>query len=466
AQEVLRRDQAELATLEARLAQGHRRREELEVEVATLQSQLQQDQGALEEAVRLLEEARQEYSDLALRRQALEAERDRLQRALQQARENWQQCQTESHRLALERQSLESRQETLDRTLERNRRLLEQLEERCRQLREGAEQAGAPIPGMEQRLRELLEERLESEQLLNAAREEVQSLDNRLREIEQNRSAVDQRIQECRDRLEQARVAQREVEVEIESLRRQLAKTDFDPAELLAELQRREPAPDEEGLAAAIEAVERRIQRLGPINLAAIEEYRQESERKEYIDAQHADLTEALETLERAIQKIDRETRSRFKETFDRVNSGLQSLFPRLFGGGHAYLELTSDDLLEAGVTVMARPPGKRNSTIHLLSGGEKALTAVAFVFAIFKLNPAPFCIMDEVDAPLDDANVGRLCDIVRAMSDEIQFVIITHNKITMEMAGHLIGVTMQEAGVSRLVAVDMERAMKMAVNA
>ncbi len=465
-QEVLRRRQGELATLEARLTQGRRRREELEAECQALEGQLRQDQAALADAERLLQVARQENSDLALRRQALEAERERLQRALQQARDNWQQCQGESHRLALERQSLESRMETLERALQRNRQLLEQLEARCHQLQEGSEQAAAPIAGMEQQLRELLEQRLQAEQELNSAREAVQALDNRLRESEQARSAIDQRIQERRDLLEQARVAQREVEVAIENLRQQLAGTSLDPQELLAELEQREPRPDEEGLAAEIEAVERRIQRLGAINLAAIEEYRQESERKEYIDAQYADLSEALETLERAIQKIDRETRSRFKETFDRVNSGLQSLFPRLFGGGHAYLELTSDDLLEAGVTVMARPPGKRNSTIHLLSGGEKALTAVAFVFAIFKLNPAPFCIMDEVDAPLDDANVGRLCDIVRAMSDEIQFVIITHNKITMEMANQLIGVTMQEAGVSRLVAVDMDRAMKMAVNA
>ncbi|MGD8637221.1 MAG: chromosome segregation protein SMC, partial [Gammaproteobacteria bacterium] len=206
-----------------------------------------------------------------------------------------------------------------------------------------------------------------------------------------------------------------------------------------------------------------RIQRLGPINLASIDELKEQNERKEYLDSQFEDLTEALTTLENAIRRIDRETRTRFRETFDRVNSGMKEIFPRLFGGGHAYLELTGDDLLDSGVTVMARPPGKRISTIHLLSGGEKALTAVALVFAIFQLNPAPFCMLDEVDAPLDDANVGRFCDIVRDMSDKVQFIIITHNKVTMEMTHQLAGVTMHEPGVSRMVAVDLDEAVQMA---
>jgi len=208
-----------------------------------------------------------------------------------------------------------------------------------------------------------------------------------------------------------------------------------------------------------------RIDRLGAINLAAIDEFREQSERKEYLDAQLADLNEALATLEGAIRKIDKETRTRFRETYDQVDAGFKRLFPKLFGGGHAYLELTGEDLLSAGVTVMARPPGKRNSTIHLLSGGEKALTAVALVFAIFELNPAPFCMLDEVDAPLDDANVGRFCEIVKEMSSQVQFVFITHNKVTMEMARQLTGVTMQEPGVSRLVSVDLDEAVKMAAS-
>ena len=205
------------------------------------------------------------------------------------------------------------------------------------------------------------------------------------------------------------------------------------------------------------------IQRLGAINLASIDVLQEQTERKEYLDAQFAYLTEALDTLEAAIRRIDRETRTRFKETYDKVNDGIKRIFPRLFGGGHAYLELADDDLLSAGVNVMARPPGKRNSTIHLLSGGEKALTAVALVFSIFELNPSPFCMLDEVDAPLDDANVGRFCDIVREMSERVQFIVITHNKTTMEMTRQLAGVTMNEPGVSHLVAVDIDEAVELA---
>jgi chromosome segregation protein len=211
--------------------------------------------------------------------------------------------------------------------------------------------------------------------------------------------------------------------------------------------------------------ITQKIERLGAVNLASIDELKEQSERKEYLDRQFADLTDALATLDEAIRKIDRETRARFKDTFDRVNAGLQEKFPRLFGGGSAYLELVGDDTLSAGVAVMARPPGKRNATINQLSGGEKALTAVALVFSIFELNPAPFCLLDEVDAPLDDNNVGRFCDIVRDMSERVQFIIITHNKTTMELAQQLVGVTMHEPGVSRLVAVDVDEAVRMAAS-
>jgi len=212
-----------------------------------------------------------------------------------------------------------------------------------------------------------------------------------------------------------------------------------------------------------LERVRARITHLGAINLAAIEEYEQQSERKSYLDSQDADLTSALTSLEEAIRKIDRETKSRFKETFDKVNQDLGVLFPKVFGGGSAHLALTHDDLLETGVTIMARPPGKKNSTIHLLSGGEKALTALSLVFAIFRLNPAPFCMLDEVDAPLDDANVDRFCRLVKEMSQSVQFIYISHNKITMELADQLIGVTMHEPGVSRIVAVDIDEAVALA---
>jgi chromosome segregation protein len=210
-------------------------------------------------------------------------------------------------------------------------------------------------------------------------------------------------------------------------------------------------------------AVRADIEKLGQVNLAAIDELAEHTQRKEYLDAQFADLNSALNTLEEAMRRIDKETRARFEDTFERINIGLKDKFPRLFGGGHAYLELVGEDKLSAGVAVMARPPGKKNSTIHLLSGGEKALTAVALVFSIFDLNPAPFCLLDEVDAPLDEHNVGRFCDIVREMSQRVQFVFITHNKSTMELASQLIGVTMHEPGVSRLVTVDVDEAVRLA---
>ena len=212
-----------------------------------------------------------------------------------------------------------------------------------------------------------------------------------------------------------------------------------------------------------LERLRARIAHLGAINLAAIEEFEQQNERKSYLDSQDEDLNSALGSLEEAIRKIDTETKSRFKDTFDRVNKDLGILFPKVFGGGSAYLALTDDDLLETGVTIMARPPGKKNSTIHLLSGGEKALTALSLVFAIFRLNPAPFCMLDEVDAPLDDANVERFCRLVKEMSQSVQFIYISHNKITMELADQLIGVTMHEPGVSRIVAVDIDEAVALA---
>jgi chromosome segregation protein len=288
----------------------------------------------------------------------------------------------------------------------------------------------------------------------------VQETENRLRELQENRQGRERESEDIRASLDELRLAAREIQVRRQTVAEQFQETGFDLEALRGEMADDASIPLWEE---TLDKLVARIQRLGPINLASIDELKEQNERKEYLDSQFEDLTEALTTLENAIRRIDRETRTRFRETFDRVNSGMKEIFPRLFGGGHAYLELTGDDLLDSGVTVMARPPGKRISTIHLLSGGEKALTAVALVFAIFQLNPAPFCMLDEVDAPLDDANVGRFCDIVRDMSDKVQFIIITHNKVTMEMTHQLAGVTMHEPGVSRMVAVDLDEAVQMA---
>ena len=217
------------------------------------------------------------------------------------------------------------------------------------------------------------------------------------------------------------------------------------------------------GLQGEIDRINREIAALGAVNLAALDELTSSRERKTFLDAQQADLLEAIRTLEDAIHKIDLETRALLAQTFDQVNEHFGRMFPSLFGGGHARLVMTGEEILDAGVQVMAQPPGKKNSTIHLLSGGEKALTAIALVFAIFQLNPAPFCLLDEVDAPLDDANTERYAKLVTEMSAGTQFLFISHNKISMEMAEQLIGVTMQEQGVSRIVAVDMAAAATMA---
>jgi len=312
----------------------------------------------------------------------------------------------------------------------------------------------------ETELKALLERRAGMDHELAEARRRVEMAAEQVRALEQQRQASEHRAEEQREQLQQMQLGTQEARVRRTTIEEQLRGDGYVLEQVLAGLSDNAAISEwTERLA----GVNQRIERLGPINLAAIQEYGEQAERKQYLDSQLADLNQALETLQAAIRKIDRETRTRFQETFDKVNAGLQSSFPKLFGGGHAYLELTGEELLDAGVTIMARPPGKRNSTIHLLSGGEKALTAVALVFAIFELNPAPFCLLDEVDAPLDEANIGRFGDLVRGMSDRVQFVFITHNKSTMEMANQLIGVTMNEPGVSRLVDVDVDEAVRIA---
>jgi chromosome segregation protein len=263
-----------------------------------------------------------------------------------------------------------------------------------------------------------------------------------------------------RQELANKRLQLQETTVRQSSLQEQITETEFNLDELLTNKSAEDSEPT---LQTQLDGIALNINRLGAINLAAIEECEQISTRKEYLDKQNADLEEALATLENAIRKIDLETRSRFKETFEAINLSFQTLFPKLFGGGTAHLSLVGDDLLEAGVSVMAKPPGKHIASIHLLSGGEKAMTAIALVFSLFQLNPSPFCMLDEVDAPLDDANVGRFCEMVKEMSQKVQFIFISHNKNTITMANHLIGVTMSEPGVSRIVTVDIDTALAMA---
>lgn len=454
------RVRADLTGHRARLEHQNERRASLEAERAELAERLAEAGGEEAAARERLHGALEEIDTLADRRTALTSQREALRGQVAEAREQERESRERAHRLQVAIEARRASREARLRNLERTRGQCRQLAERRDELRLSLEASLEPLAGQEQGLAAQLALRLEVEEQLGASRQQMEELDGRIRTLEQERHQIEQDIGEQRQALDTLRLARQEQLVRRRTLEEQLAEAGLDPRELLADL---EADADAEVWQERLGKVSERIARLGNINLASIDELAEQSERKGYLDAQHADISRSLQTLEQAIRRIDRETRDRFKETFDAVNQGFQRLFPRLFGGGQAYLALTGEDLLETGVTVMARPPGKRNASIHLLSGGEKALTAVALVFAIFELNPAPFCMLDEVDAPLDDANVGRFCELVHSMSERVQFIFITHNKLTMEIADQLLGVTMQEPGVSRLVSVDVEAATRLA---
>jgi chromosome segregation protein len=308
-------------------------------------------------------------------------------------------------------------------------------------------------------LQTLLEKRSEQEIALTNARHELDQLTQQMRGQDEAKLAADRALQPLRDRIVELQLKEQAARLNQEQYAQQLAEAQADEEALAAKLGD-DVRPSY--LQGEVTRLTNAIAALGAVNLAALDELAQATERKTFLDAQYADLTEAITTLEDAIHKIDKETRDLLQDTFDKVNHHFGELFPVLFGGGNAKLVMTGEEILDSGVQVMAQPPGKKNATIHLLSGGEKALTATALVFSIFQLNPAPFCLLDEVDAPLDDANTERFCAMVKRMSANTQFLFISHNKIAMEMAQQLIGVTMQEQGVSRIVAVDMESASQL----
>ena len=448
---------AQLSARQARVEQLGLRREGLERELRDVEQQRAQEQEQLGESRLLLQDALESMAADTGQREQLLAQRDGLRERLDRMRQTARQHKDHAHQLAVRVGSLRAQHDSTRQALQRLEMQFERAIERREQLNLNLEEGEAPLEELRLKLEEMLERRMGVEEELKQARLALEEADRELRDAERRRNQAEQQSQVLRTQLEQQRMEWQALTVRRKALTDQLLEDGYDLHGVLATL----PAEaSEKGWEEYLLRLDGRIQRLGPINLAAIDEYQQQSERKRYLDAQNADLEEALETLENVIRKIDKETRNRFKETFDQINSGLQALFPKVFGGGHAYLQLTGEDLLDTGVAIMARPPGKKNSTIHLLSGGEKALTALALVFAIFKLNPAPFCMLDEVDAPLDDANVGRYARLVKEMSESVQFIYITHNKIAMEMADQLMGVTMHEPGCSRLVTVDVEEAV------
>jgi len=444
----------------ARVEQARSRKIRLGQEIDELQTALRTNQSTVAEARARLEQALEDMERIEERRRQLNASRDDLRRAVDMARGHHNEARTREQELRLESRSAVAALESTRQNLQRMERQLANANERRETVQAMLQQIHAPLETFGHELENLLVARLEMDARLTEARSRVEAIDAELRELNHRRLGEEQHVSRSRDALGNARVQLETLRVRRETVEQQTQEGGYVLADVLAAL------PEDADVAALAEGLaqlEQRISRLGPINLAAIDEYNEQAERKRYLDAQLADLNEALETLESAIKRIDRETRARFKETFDKVNDGMGQMFPKLFGGGQCYLEMTGEDLLDTGITIMARPPGKRISNIHMLSGGEKALTAVAMVFSIFQLNPAPFCMLDEVDAPLDEANVGRFSSLVKEMAERVQFIFITHNKATMEIAEHLNGVTMHEPGVSRMVTVDVEEAAQLA---
>jgi chromosome segregation protein len=451
---------AQSRALQAKAQQNAERVARINTESAEIEADNERSTGAISVARGRLEEGLEQLAQFETARVDLEHERDELRQNLGQKRSQAQADREAAQDVAIRVESKRSALSSISAGLERLHQQIGQLASRRDQLLEQINASDEPLQILAAKLEEFLQQRLVVEQELSAARSALEEAESRMRTLDQGRMNAEASVEAARARLEDVRMAAQELKIRHETLLDQFKATQF---ELPAVYQEMAPEADIPTWEQTLQELSQKIERLGQVNLAAIDEFREQSERKEYLDRQFKDLTDALETLETAIRKIEKETRSRFQDTFDRVNAGLKDRFPRLFGGGHAYLELTGEDILSAGVSIMARPPGKRNVTINQLSGGEKALTAVSLVFSIFELNPAPFCLLDEVDAPLDENNVGRFCETVKEMSSRVQFIFITHNKVTMELASQLIGVTMHEPGVSRLVAVDVEEAVRLA---
>ncbi len=428
-------------------------------EKAELTQSIEEDSQSIEETRHSLHATLEHIEILSEERDNLSQQRGVHQEKVEKARYAWQEARHNFHQIEISLQSLKTDATRLQQGITRLQTRVEQLAEQRHDLQVVLDEHIEPLETAQTELEEHTSRKTQTEETLLQSKQTVEHLESSLTSYEEERRGLEEKASSLRGELEKLKMAAQTDKVRRQTIEEQLEKIDLSPVALLAELP---DYADEESWVAQIEAVARKLEKLGAVNLAALSEYEEQAERKKYFDEQAEDLNKALKTLENAIKTIDRETKVRFQETLDSVNGSLVAMFPRLFGGGQAHLELVGDDLLKSGVAIIARPPGKRNSTIHLLSGGEKALTAIALVFAIFELNPAPFCMLDEVDAPLDDTNVGRFSALVKSMSGNVQFIFISHNKITMEIAEQLVGVTMQEAGVSRPVAVDLDKAVGM----
>jgi chromosome segregation protein len=442
-------------------------------QVRTRQGQLATESAELQEQLKKLQErshedeARFENLDMQMaqtqdRHESLQEKAQLAEQQLNQAREHFRQIERQSQEAQFNLRTMAAKLAELQRTRDTAAQQIEQLGQES--VRQQAELVNLSDTAAQSGLQDALALKLEREKLLASKRSEYDDLTARLRISNEDRLKIERELDPLRQRIVDAQLKEQAARLGFEQYDRFLEEAQADLVAIEASIE--EEKIKLTGLQTEIDGLQREIQSLGAVNLAALDELGVASERKQFLDAQSADLNEAITTLEDAIHKIDIETRSLLSDTFATVNHHFGLMFPELFGGGTAKLVMTGDEILDSGVQVMAQPPGKKNQTIYLLSGGEKALTAIALVFAIFQLNPAPFCLLDEVDAPLDDANTERYSKLVSSMSKETQFLFISHNKIAMEMAEQLIGVTMQEQGVSRIVAVDMEEAVGMVVSA
>jgi chromosome segregation protein len=438
-----------------------KRAEQLQSEITETEQFLAECNVQIAQAEQTLQHAEAQMQRDTEQREQLASARGTYREALENAREKAKTDKERVHQLTLRIENIRTQLHSAEANIDRMQEQLQSVTQRRENLQQAMAEGESPVANLEQELQATLERRVIIDKDMQEARYKLETLNESLHNFEQRRNQVVEYVEALREDLQQAKLDFQTLDVRRTTYAEQIQAMNFEMQQLIAEL------PSEANLdewEQELQRIANRIQRLGAINLAAIDEFKVQEERKVYLDAQYEDLTEALTTLETAIKKIDKETRERFQATFEQINAGFSELFPRVFGGGRAQLELTGDDILDTGVLVMAQPPGKRNSSIHLLSGGEKALTAISLVFAIFQLNPAPFCLLDEVDAPLDDSNVGRFCKLVKEMSEKVQFMFISHNKLAIEMADQLTGVTMHEPGVSRIVAVDVDQAVEMAV--
>lgn len=453
---------AEFSAYSARWEHQQRRLAQIRGEIDDIIHENTENAALVAESRLLQEEAEQALASLEQKRQNLDLLNQELQSRQHDAEQSAHEARQQVYSIKARVESLKTSESLTARQIERLQVQHRQAVTRIAELEKKSQQTLAPLDEEKKQLEQLHlnKERLEAE--LKTQRQVQKEIESAITELSEEQVRTQRALDMQKEALDKIRFELQESKVRQQTVNEQLKEIDADAEQVLKNLT---DQAEEQGWKRKVDDLTAQIERLGTINLTAIEEYKSQSERMNFLNEQHADLMEALQTLDQAISKIDKESRLRFKETFDKINSGLQEKFPKLFGGGQAYLELTEQDLLETGVNIIARPPGKKNSSIHLLSGGEKALTAVALVFSIFELNPAPFCLLDEVDAPLDDANVGRFSRMVEEMSASVQFLYISHNKATMEIAKQLAGVTMKEPGVSRMVAVDIEEAVSLAEN-